>query len=68
MIIVPEKVRAWCRARGVAVAPGGVLHADVLARYTADTVVITCPVHWVDRDVHPDGEDSGCPRCTRRTR
>lgn len=68
MIIVPEQVRAWCRARGVAVAPGGVLPADVLARYTADTVAVTCAVHWVDREVHPDGTDPGCPRCPRSVR
>lgn len=59
------KVRAWCQARGVPVAPNGVLPADVLARYAADVVIVTCPRHWLDREVHADLSDAGCAGCRR---
>lgn len=64
MVLDASKVRAWCRSRGVPVAPGGVLPAEVLARYVNDTVTVTCSRHWVDRKVHADMPDSGCPRCS----
>lgn len=63
IVIDPTRVRTWCRARGVPVAAKGALPVDVLASYAADTVVITCPRHWLDREVHADMPDAGCPRC-----
>lgn len=63
MVLDAAKVRAWCRSRGVPVAAEGVLPAEVLASYAADTVTVTCPRHWLDREVHADMPDAGCPRC-----
>lgn len=63
MVLDAAKVRAWCRSRGVPVAAEGVLPAEVLASYAADTVVVTCPRHWLDREVHADAPDLDCPRC-----
>lgn len=64
-VLDAAKVRAWCRSRGIPVPAGGVLPADVLASYAADRVVVTCPRHWRDREVHADMPDPGCPGCRR---